>query len=347
MEINGQPLVSIVTPVYNGEKYLPECIESILSQTYQKWEYIIVNNCSKDSSFEIASKYAEIDKRIRVHNNINFLTALQNFNHSLKLISPVSKYCKIVHADDWIFPDCIMQMVKLAEKNDKIGIVGSYRLVGTVVESTGLHYKINVIDGREMTRMNLLDGPYTFGSPSALLIRSDLIRAKEKFYNELHPGADTEVCCELLQDNDFGFVHQVLSYSRVHKISVSSSLTYINHRIANNFYSFMLFGPHVMSADEFNAAKKKRLRAYYRFLGSKIGRLADPAFRKYHAEWLERLGFPFCWPRVIGAAILLALIRAIDVKQHVKTLVGCLKRPEAWNCFINPPKKFQYWKRRI
>lgn len=322
MEISSEPLVSIVTPVYNGELYLAECIESILSQTYQNWEYIIVNNCSKDRSLEIARKYAEEDRRVRVHDNIDFLNALQNFNHSLRLISPDSKYCKIVHADDWIFPDCIMKMVKVAEDNTTVGIVGSYRLVGTVVESTGLPYQKIVIPGREMTRMNLLDGPYTFGSPSALLIRSDLIRAKEKFYNELHPGADTEVCCELLQNHDFGFVHQVLSYSRVHAFSVSSSLTWINHRIANNFYSFMLYGSQVMTADEFNAAKKKRLQAYYRFLGSKISRLADPSFRRYHKEWLERLGFSLCWPRVIWAAILLALVRVIDVKQHVKTLAG-------------------------
>ena len=49
-----QPLVSVLTPVYNGEPYLGECIESVLNQTYQNFEYIIVNNCSKDRTLEIA-----------------------------------------------------------------------------------------------------------------------------------------------------------------------------------------------------------------------------------------------------------------------------------------------------
>ncbi|HWG97207.1 MAG TPA: glycosyltransferase, partial [Nitrospira sp.] len=55
------PLVSIVTPVYNGEKYLAECIESILAQTFPRWDYTIVNNCSTDRSLEIAECYAQKD----------------------------------------------------------------------------------------------------------------------------------------------------------------------------------------------------------------------------------------------------------------------------------------------
>lgn len=54
-----QPLVSILTPVYNGEEYLAECIESVLGQTYQNWEYCIVNNCSTDRTLEIANGYAK------------------------------------------------------------------------------------------------------------------------------------------------------------------------------------------------------------------------------------------------------------------------------------------------
>ena len=52
-----EPLVSVATPVYNGERHLAECIESVLAQTYQNWEYIIVNNCSTDRTREIAESY--------------------------------------------------------------------------------------------------------------------------------------------------------------------------------------------------------------------------------------------------------------------------------------------------
>ena len=81
--------------MYNAEQYLEECILSVLRQTYEDWEYIIVNNCSTDKSLIIANKYAAKEKRIRIIDNIEFLTAIQNQNYALKQISRKSKYCKI------------------------------------------------------------------------------------------------------------------------------------------------------------------------------------------------------------------------------------------------------------
>lgn len=62
-------MISIVLPVYNGEKYLALSIESVLAQTYTDWELIIVNDCSTDSSLAIAEQYAKKDSRIRIINN--------------------------------------------------------------------------------------------------------------------------------------------------------------------------------------------------------------------------------------------------------------------------------------
>src|SRR5512145_2771821 len=126
MDVQIQPLVSVVTPVYNGEKYLAECIESILAQTYQNWEYIIVNNRSTDRSLEIAESYAKQDARIRLHNNQAFVGIIQNHNIAVRQIASESQYCKMVHADDWLFPECITQMVEVAEAHPSIGIVGAY-----------------------------------------------------------------------------------------------------------------------------------------------------------------------------------------------------------------------------
>ena len=117
MSGSHQPLVSVVTPVYNGEKYIAECIESVLRQTYENWEYVVVNNCGTDRTLEIANAYAKKDPRIRVHNNSEFLKIIPNWNHALRQISPESKYCKIVHADDWLFPECIERMVAVSEQH--------------------------------------------------------------------------------------------------------------------------------------------------------------------------------------------------------------------------------------
>ena len=86
--MSDKPLVSVVTPVYNGAAYLRECIESVLRQTYSNWEYIIVNNCSTDATQEIVEEYAKKDSRIRVHNNDVFLAIIANHNKAFRLDFP-------------------------------------------------------------------------------------------------------------------------------------------------------------------------------------------------------------------------------------------------------------------
>src|SRR2546422_11003588 len=98
-----KPLVSVVTPVYNGESYLRECIDSVLAQTYSNWDYTIVDNCSSDRTLEIALEYAARDSRIRVHRNEIFVRVNENFNNAVRQISAQSQYCKVVAADDWLF----------------------------------------------------------------------------------------------------------------------------------------------------------------------------------------------------------------------------------------------------
>src|SRR5713101_9671976 len=122
MKLESQPLVSVCTPVYNCAEYLAECIESVLAQTYQNWDYTIVDNCSTDESVEIARRYAAKDQRIRIQENQQFLRAIPNFNVALRQISPTSKYCKVVLGDDRLFPECLARMVAVAEEHPSVGI---------------------------------------------------------------------------------------------------------------------------------------------------------------------------------------------------------------------------------
>jgi glycosyltransferase involved in cell wall biosynthesis len=225
-----QPLASVVTPVYNGAKYLEECIESVLRQTYENWEYVIVDNCSTDRTLEIARGYEQRDPRIRVVAADVFVDAIQNANRALREISPSSKYCKVLHADDWLFPDCLQQMIALAEQNPSVGIVSAYRQEMEKVSLTGLPRSIHVLSGHEICRSTLLGEPYPYlwGSPSSLLIRSDLVRENEPFYNVSNPFQDDqEACYEVLRANDFGFVHQVLTFTRRHEAAGISYFTRI------------------------------------------------------------------------------------------------------------------------
>ena len=81
----------VVTPVYNGAAFLRNCIESVLKQTYENYEYIIVNNCSTDRTLDIALSYAQQDSRIRIHQNDTFVGVIENHNLAFSLISPLSK----------------------------------------------------------------------------------------------------------------------------------------------------------------------------------------------------------------------------------------------------------------
>jgi hypothetical protein len=167
------------------------------------------------------------DPRIKVHSNPKLLDAIDNFNHSLTQSSPESKYCKIVHADDWLFPECIQKMVAVSEKYPSIGMVSAYRLEENFVSLDGLPYPNPFVSGRQICRTKLMGGPgtpYLFGSPSSLLIRSDLIRKRKKFYSETHPHTDKDVCFDILKESDFGFVHQVLTFTRRHNESRLRSL---------------------------------------------------------------------------------------------------------------------------
>src|ERR1700739_3466819 len=109
--LEKQPLVSVVTPFFNTAPYLAECIESVLAQSYTHFEYILLDNCSTDGSSEIAASYAS-DPRIHLIRCTEFVSQLPNYNRALKKISNSSVYCKIVQADDWIFPECLQLMVR-------------------------------------------------------------------------------------------------------------------------------------------------------------------------------------------------------------------------------------------
>ena len=117
-----EPFVSVLTPVYNGEDYLEECIESVLAQTFRNFEYIIVNNCSTDRSREIALKYAVRDPRIRVHDNETFVGVIDNHNIAFNLMSPRSAYCKVVSADDFIAPEYLKEKLAFGKAHPSVGI---------------------------------------------------------------------------------------------------------------------------------------------------------------------------------------------------------------------------------
>ncbi len=112
--MNNCPLVSVLMTAYNREKYIAEAIESVMASTYQNWELIIVDDCSKDKTAEIAKKFEAFENRIRVYANEKNLGQFQNRNYASSLAK--GKYIKYLDSDDLIYPHGLEVMVNSIEK---------------------------------------------------------------------------------------------------------------------------------------------------------------------------------------------------------------------------------------
>lgn len=319
----GQPLVTVLTPVYNGADFLADCIESVLTQTYQHYEYIIVNNRSTDRTLDIALDYAKKDRRIRVVDNEQFVPVIENHNIAFRLVSAEAKYCKVVSADDFLFPTAIARMVALAEANPSVGIVGSYQLSGDRVLWQGFKFPRAVFSGVEMCRRVFLGGDrgFGFGSPTSMLYRADLVRSDSAFYPNPSPHSDTSACFRALRHADYGFVYDVLSFERTHGETQSSASAAMNRYSSANLDDAISYGPWYLNQEELARRLDDVLKSYHRFLAVNYfcaSRGKD--FWSYHKGRLEELGYPLSRASLYKAAILALISEALNPAQAIRKL---------------------------
>ena len=288
------PLVSVVTPFYNTAEYLSECIESVLRQSYTNWEYILVNNCSTDGSERIVQSYVDrFPDKIRLFHTSSFLSQMQNYNYALSLISSNSKYCKMVQADDWIFPECLRMMVEVAEAHPRVGIVAAYELEGDHASLNGLPYPSPEVPGYDICRLYFVKGIPLFGTPTSIMMRSDFVRLRNpSFYDEQYePFADFFVCLEGLRTWNYGFVHQVLTYSRRDNESSLSRIRPYSFELFCRLAKIRAYGKYYLTADEFPGYLKHAEREYFFFLGTAALQGRDAGFWAFHRERLASIKY--------------------------------------------------------
>ena len=128
------PLISVIVPVYNVEAWLPRCGDSILSQTYENLEILLVDDGSTDDSGLICEEYAKKDTRIRViHKENGGLSSARNSG----LDAASGEYIGFVDSDDWIEPEMYAEMLSLMLKSDaQIVCAGRYDVAGGTGEKT-------------------------------------------------------------------------------------------------------------------------------------------------------------------------------------------------------------------
>lgn len=154
--VSVQDLISIIVPVYNTEKYLDQCIQSVLAQTYTNWELLLVDDGSTDSSGAICDKYAAQDSRIKVLHKEN--TGVSD-SKNIALDMAKGEYIMFLDSDDyWYINDCIAQLYAKSQELGVDIVRGEYKAVD---EEGNLLFK-RTLNATKQQAVNKLLTPYQF-----------------------------------------------------------------------------------------------------------------------------------------------------------------------------------------
>ena len=312
---SDKSLVTIITPVFNGAQYLCESIESVLCQTYGNFEFLIADNCSADDSLQVAKSYAKDDARIQVISYKEHIGPIQNWNRSLAEVNSRSRYIKFVHADDWLFPDCLENMVAVADQDEDVGIVSAYRLEEDRVSLDRLPNncpspsteRTFTMEGHEVARAIFLEYASVLGSPTSVLFRTKNVLSDSPFFDESFLHADKEACIRLLRNYRFGFIRQVLTFTRRHNESVTSLTNTLDTRRQDDLLILLKHGPDFLSGDEMQQVRIKTIDLYYEFLAQSVGCSKGPGFWRSHRATLKMAKSPYRRSRLMFAVLRLWL----------------------------------------
>lgn len=284
--MSAAPTVSILTPVYNGQAFLEEAVSSAARQTFEDWELLIVDNASKDGTRAIAQRWAEKEARIKLLPFEEFISVQENHNRAIAAMNPASKYCKFLHHDDVLYPECLARMVDVAERHPEVGVVSAFRLEEATVEHDGLLPPTReVMPGRDVVRGALLGPPWVTGSPSSLLFRAETVRRLVPLFDGTVWHADTDAAYRLLLESDLGFVHQVLSYTRLHEGALTPFSHQVNSYLTHEGRMLARYGRELLGDERWRDAMRDWLARYLWYLAKqrvKPSRLGDRRFHSFH-----------------------------------------------------------------
>ena len=219
------PVVTIVTPIYQGAAHVAACVESVRAQDFQDWIHLLVDNNSSDGTTQIAKDLAATDPRIRSVHFDEHLGMLANWNRALALVPEDTTFVRQLNVDDRLMPTCLSRTIDAAERNPDVAIVSSYFLNGRRRLPKAKHTSETRVEGREVVRKLFLGGADYLAQPSVLLLRKELIRGWPKLYATagFPPGltsepplsqADKEGFLETLLSSDLVFVPEQLIHLR-------------------------------------------------------------------------------------------------------------------------------------
>ena len=202
---------------YNAEKYIGLAIESILNQTYSNFEFIIIEDCSKDKTWEIIQKYSKKDTRIIALRNEKNLNAGGSSNKGLQICK--GKYIVRMDADDWSFPERLQKQVTFMEKNYDIVCSGGTLIVcDENLKQIGMRQypTSNEEISKQILRLNPVPHP-------ASIWRNDAIKKTTGYPDKLGISEDYSLTLQISQYGELGNLKDKLIKYRVHRKSESNS----------------------------------------------------------------------------------------------------------------------------
>lgn len=205
-----ESLVSVLLPVYNGEAFVRDAIESVLSQDYANFEVVIVDNASTDGTAEIIADYS-CDRRLKVYRNTNTIPRLENFVKVFSLAAEGSSWYKYIGDDDRLLPGCLRDMVRIGEKYQNAGLVTSYYYNGSKLVTGEIPQDQELVEGPALLH-NILAHPKarrTIFSPTAIMISPHVYHEMGGFRTDLL-HADAELFYRILNSYDLAYIHKPL-----------------------------------------------------------------------------------------------------------------------------------------
>lgn len=224
------PLISVIMAVYNGEKYLDAAIRSIIHQTINNFEFIILDDGSIDSTPSIISKYVKSDNRIIFIRNKENLGLASSLNKAISISK--GKYIARMDADDISLPTRLETQIKYLEKNPNVMVLG-----GSIIKIDENNYfikHINMPTDRIIIRWNIMmGGPVVMHS--TVMFRKAFFK-KYGLYKEIRTSQDRELWTRMLKDEflEIANVEKVILFYRVHKSNISNLDNLDYHLFSNN-----------------------------------------------------------------------------------------------------------------
>lgn len=174
--------VSIITPMYNGARYISETIDSVLKQTYPYWEMIIIDDGSKDNGVEIVKKYMERDKRIMLIQQTNKGSAAAR-NNGIR--EAKGRYIALLDADDLWEPNFLESQLTLMKEKNAIVVHASYRRINEKSEEILSSFRAkSVVTYKQMRMTNhiaCLTGLYDTSQYGKIYLKEELKSIRDDY----------------------------------------------------------------------------------------------------------------------------------------------------------------------